>query len=378
MPYNPATDFLGLWRNNGADVSKLEMPGLDYVVAALDRAGVLNLDVSATPPVANQDVTAWLQTAVPSSSGEGTLYLWNAAASAYEPATPALFLRMLEASAGQSGVSWWTSMGGPPANTVGNDGDFDIQLDGVGGIYGPKAAGAWPAVPIAGTTNTIDQSALDNTFGTATGTLITRDGAAWGALAPGAVNQLFVGTGGVPAYVAASVFLDAIFGTVQGSILFRGPTVWDDLPPGTAGQVLSSGGAGADPLWDSRTAEFPPGTRMIFQQSAAPTGWTKDVSVNDYGLRVVSGSVGITPGTAFSTVFAQTSVGNTTLTQGQIPPHSHPYTRPDGGINVDLGAFTVVSSTAADSTSNTGGGNSHTHSIALNLSYLDVIIAGKN
>jgi hypothetical protein len=29
MVYDPATDFLGLWRASGGNVSKMEMPGLD-------------------------------------------------------------------------------------------------------------------------------------------------------------------------------------------------------------------------------------------------------------------------------------------------------------------------------------------------------------
>jgi hypothetical protein len=41
MVYNPATDFLGLWRASGGNVSKMEMPGLDFVISALARAGVI-------------------------------------------------------------------------------------------------------------------------------------------------------------------------------------------------------------------------------------------------------------------------------------------------------------------------------------------------
>jgi microcystin-dependent protein len=62
---------------------------------------------------------------------------------------------------------------------------------------------------------------------------------------------------------------------------------------------------------------------MLFQQSAAPTGWTKDVTLNDYGLRVVSGAVGNTPGSAFSTVFAQAATGSHVLDVTEIPSHSH-------------------------------------------------------
>jgi hypothetical protein len=39
-------------------------------------------------------------------------------------------------------------------------------------------------------------------------------------------------------------------------------------------------------------AGFARGTRMLFQQSTAPAGWTKDATINDKALRVTSGSVG--------------------------------------------------------------------------------------
>lgn len=35
-------------------------------------------------------------------------------------------------------------------------------------------------------------------------------------------------------------------------------------------------------------ASFPKGTRQLFHQAAAPTGWTKQTTVNDATLRVVS------------------------------------------------------------------------------------------
>lgn len=95
MGYNPATDFLGLLRNTGGGVRTEQMPGLDFVVAALARAGLMTLVVSATAPVINQATTAWFQPAAPSWTGEGILYLWNAAATAYQPATFALWVAFL-------------------------------------------------------------------------------------------------------------------------------------------------------------------------------------------------------------------------------------------------------------------------------------------
>jgi len=91
MGYTPATDFLALLRNTGGGVRTEQMPGLDWVVAALARAGLINLVVSATAPTTNQATTAWFQPASPSWTGEGILYLWNALTATYQVATPALW-----------------------------------------------------------------------------------------------------------------------------------------------------------------------------------------------------------------------------------------------------------------------------------------------
>lgn len=134
--------------------------------------------------------------------------------------------------------------------------------------------------------------------------------------------------------------------------------------------------------------EIPAGTLMLFQQTAAPTGWTKQTTHNDKALRVVSGTAGSGGTSAFTTVFAnQTptiSVGATTLSIAQIPSHTHlTPNRPDwtgGGSTtnqfVNGGSGTVQ-------TGATGGGGSHTHSgsstaITLNVQYVDLIIASKN
>ena len=63
---------------------------------------------------------------------------------------------------------------------------------------------------------------------------------------------------------------------------------------------------------------FPAGTRMLFQQSAAPTGWTKETNsaYNDKALRLVTGDVvNKTNGKAFTTCMA-TGRGTANATQG--------------------------------------------------------------
>lgn len=379
MSFNPTTDFNALWRNIAGVETKVAMPGLDYVIAAMARAGLFVLSVSATAPVANQLTTAWLRAAVPSSSGEGTFFLWDKVTSTYLAATAGLLLQLLEAVAGENGTSWWTSTGGPPLNTVGLNGDFALRTDTPFGIYGPKALGVWPATPVPGTADVLTSTSLDNAFGAARGELITRGVAVWQALPIGAANTLLTSTGLDPAWTTLSALMDTVFGAAQGSILYRDAGLWNDLPPGVANQVLATGGPAANPAWAPRTAEFPSGTVMLFQQTAAPTGWTKQTLVNDYGLRVTSGAVGSTPGTPFSTVFAQTAVGNTTLTVPTIPAHDHPYqSTPPGTTTTGGGGFPAANGQIGSITGSTGGGGPHTHSIQLALSYIDVIIASKN
>ena len=161
------------------------------------------------------------------------------------------------------------------------------------------------------------------------------------------------------------------------------------------------------------TASIPSGSVMLFYQSAAPTGWTQVTSLNDYGLRLVSGTGGTTGGTtAFSSVFTnQTptittsglSAGATTLSTTQIPSHNHPLkysgyvansTFNSAGYFANYTACSTTymngscgSGTNANVITAAGGGSSHTHSISgsatssaitLNVQYANIIICSKN
>lgn len=97
MSYNPLTDFLGLLRRASGGVEQAQMPGLDYVVAAMARAGMFTLSVGQTAPTTNQPSTAWLKPSVPSWVAEGTVFLWNSITQSYQPATPALWTDVLAA-----------------------------------------------------------------------------------------------------------------------------------------------------------------------------------------------------------------------------------------------------------------------------------------
>ena len=194
--------------------------------------------------------------------------------------------------------------------------------------------------------------------------------------------------------------------TANNVILGNGTSSPTFVAPGTAGNVLTSNGS----TWTSASpGDFASGTRMTFNQTNAPTGWTKDTGTDNAGFRLVSGSVSSGGSVDFSTAFAsQTptgsvsissisgSAGATTLSTPQIPSHSH------GLFKIGApGSNPVTSQVTQDSysnpsvtttTFNTGGGGSHDHpfsfssgsatfsgnAINLAVKYVDLIIAQKN
>lgn len=167
--------------------------------------------------------------------------------------------------------------------------------------------------------------------------------------------------------------------TANNVLLGNGTSSPGFVAPGTNGNVLTSNGT----TWTSAAAGggFPAGTRMPFQQTAAPTGWTKDTTaaINDSMLRLVTGSASSGGSTAFSTWSAVTATGAYTLATSEIPSHTHTYDRGSGSLlqqnNKGTALFTTNSST---STGSTGGGGSHSHSLTRSLKYYDFIIASKD
>lgn len=162
---------------------------------------------------------------------------------------------------------------------------------------------------------------------------------------------------------------------------------------GAAGQVLTSAGSASPPGWQTLPEEFASGTRLLFQQTAAPTGWTKDTTHNDKALRVVNGAVSSGGTVAFTSAFTSQAVngavGSTTLSLAQIPAHAHNINYRNavkGQTGFNTGSSNGGGSGGTQynlSTDNAGGGGSHNHAFtgtAINLAvqYVDVIIATKN
>jgi hypothetical protein len=140
----------------------------------------------------------------------------------------------------------------------------------------------------------------------------------------------------------------------------------------------------------------PAGTKMLFQQTAAPTGWTKDSTHNDKAIRIVNGTVGTGGSTAFTSALGTPTVTGTiagstgahTLAVSEIPSHTHnQYYQTDGEGPYRYGAYILNGNSITSTVLAQGGSGSHSHSLsatfssgaaAINVQYVDVIIATKD
>jgi hypothetical protein len=129
---------------------------------------------------------------------------------------------------------------------------------------------------------------------------------------------------------------------------------------------------------------LPTGTKAVFAQAAAPTGWTQDTSQNDRVLRVVSGAGA---GTGGSWTISGISVDSHTLTIAQMPTHDHLVDVVDDSMVTGAGAIKsrVMDSgggLATKTTRETGGGGSHNHTLTIGSAwrpaYLDIIVCSKS
>ena len=278
MTYNPATDFVGLWRAVAGGVQKEELPGLDFVVAALGRAGIISVSVSNIAPVVNQSTTAWFQPATPSYSAEGGLQLWNG--TAYVAATPALLQQLLLNSVSTTrgalmvrGANTWQALAPGTLGYLLTSGGAgaDLTWSTIGSIGGA----------LDGLTNTV-------------GALVFRGAGGWTGTGAGAINTLLVNTtANTPAWETLTAYMDAVFSSSRGSLFTRGAANWGALAPGaTVGYPLQSNGAGADLSFAPSFVPFLRGTgaNIAVLPTATNTGSTAAITAQSGMAFTTSGN----------------------------------------------------------------------------------------
>lgn len=186
-------------------------------------------------------------------------------------------------------------------------------------------------------------------------------------------------------------------------------------------QIVFSDGTNINAIGSS----IPSGTVMLFQQTAAPTGFTKITTHNNKALRVVNGSVttggtnsftdalNASNNTSSTSVSISGSTASTSLSAAQMPSHTHYIANRDNNFPTQLSSnpnFTVTansnggagnndyimfasnnnSSNLAGKTSAAGSGSGHTHgrgslagashnhNLNLDIEYVDIILASKD
>lgn len=151
-------------------------------------------------------------------------------------------------------------------------------------------------------------------------------------------------------------------------VYIRDAGIWKDV---------SGGGGGAG-------GTFEAGTRLLFIQANAPTGWAKEsnVAFNNAALRIVTGSGGgVVDGSAFTAVFASRAVPlpqhshsgttnnqsanhtHTGSTGGHSVDHSHTVTLPNAsGTSGSSGRFYANNPSGTTSWTTSGTSANHSHS----------------
>src|SRR5690606_12495214 len=203
----------------------------------------------------------------------------------------------------------------------------------------------------------------------------------------GTANQIAASssTGIVTLSLPAALDFPGMF-TVQNTVYLDEILDEDDMASDSATALATQLSIKA---YVDNNSAFAPGTKMLFVQTSAPTGWTKDtVNNNNSALRVVTGSASAGGTVDFTTAFASQAVtgtvGNFTLTTAEIPSHSHIQrygtATAAGGFLTSGSAWTDSPLNSSISSATSGGGRAHNHSftgtsINLAVKYVDVIIA---
>lgn len=142
------------------------------------------------------------------------------------------------------------------------------------------------------------------------------------------------------------------------------------LPQGRRGIIFISATASLAPrIIAGGNGDIATGSKTIFYNTAAPTGWTA-VALNDYAIKIVTtGSGGVTSGSvAYSTLYARTATDAYTLVAGNIPVGSLSYNAASLQVGTTLAGSSSGYNLLLTATSLTGAaGNSFTMPIDMRV-----------
>lgn len=129
------------------------------------------------------------------------------------------------------------------------------------------------------------------------------------------------------------------------------------IPPRRS-KTFKINAAGTAYITNRSNDEFPSGTKLVFYQAAAPTGWTQDLSHNDKALRVVAAA-----GAGFGGTHALSSPPSLAHTHSQ-PSHTHDLSNhTHAGPSHSHTYSTVIAHSHTFTTSTDGD---HTHTVGAN------------
>lgn len=131
------------------------------------------------------------------------------------------------------------------------------------------------------------------------------------------------------------------------------------------------------------TTVTPAGTVMLFPQATVPTGWTRINTYDDAAIRVVGSATPSNGGSNgfISKLINQITIDGHVLTTGEIPSHTHNVNtlRDNGSASGSFEVFNTTQSVDTTlTTSSTGSGAAHVHTMTFAIKYLDVMICSKN
>lgn len=288
----------------------------------------------------------------------------------------------------------------------------DATANGIAGTAATALTNANAAV----TTANAAEATANGIAGTATAALSNSSAAIATANAASTTANGIAGTANT-ALATANAALPTAGGTMTGAITFAGAQAQATTSAVGIVQLSSSTSSTSetqaatpkavkDGIAIAISSSVPTGTVMLFQQTSAPTGWTKITTHDNKALRVVSGTAGTGGSTGFTSVFASRTPGGSvsgsnsgggvnahTLSWNEMPSHDHTYS-----VGTNIGGTIVRSvqsgstQTATPSTNGAGSNWSHAHGFSPSswsgsfsgsamdfaVAYVDVIFASKN